>query len=907
MAQSDPVDHNASSVGASSAPTPRASSGDDARPILSSVNEEQRGSLQGQHIGPYRILEPVGEGGMGQVFRAEQERPIRRIVAIKVIKLGMDTREVVARFEAERQALALMDHPCIAKVFDAGATDAGRPYFVMEWVRGEPITAYCDKRRFSLRQRLELFARVCEAVQHAHGKAIIHRDLKPSNILVTESDERPIPKIIDFGVAKAAGPRLTERSLYTEQGRLIGTPEYMSPEQAEMSFADVDTRSDIYSLGVILYELLSGSLPFESSALRKGALAEVQRMLRETDPPRPSLRLTNRAMPGEALEVLARQRGMQLDALTRELRHELEWIPLKAMRKDANERYRTATELGDDIRNYLGGRPLIAGPQSAAYKARKFLKRNRGPVAVAAALVLLLLAGVATTTWQAIRATRAQGLAQQRFNDVRDLAHTFIFDFDPTIIDQGVTPARKLLVSTALKYLQGLQRDADAAGSAGQDPTLLHELATAYLAISKIQSQLSRASAGGNDAAIQSCGTGVDLFVRLADADPGNFKTQLDLAAAYDTLGALFRSNGDIPSAAAQFRKRLGVMDKLGNKHPDDADIGAKRIDAQVMVGDVTWFMGDKQSGLRICRDAVSRAERLLADHPGDGAAGSELTNAYEYLADMYFNDGDYALALELNEKVLAGSRAAVASHPGNTGEVRNLVLAVQRVGVTQQHLGHLQQANQALQEGLAIARHRSEVDPANLDALFTYVAAIDEVGEADLAAGKHVDAAEIIRQGLAISRRMRAADPSDGLITLQLLTLADSLGEALLASGQDAEAIQSLGETIGLACDFADADPHNSERQTPAWKQFMLLGQAHQALARASAADGPSHWQSAADAYGKGLTRCRSLVSRGMLDKPAESDMAKLMTALRECHAAGATVDASLLDAEPATQQEHP
>ncbi len=365
------------------------------------------GSIEGPGtvIGPYKLLEKIGEGGMAVVYMAEQERPLRRRVALKVIKLGMDTRQVVARFDAERQALAMMDHPNIARVFDAGATDAGRPYFVMELVRGLSITEYCDRNRLTMQERLNLFIPVCNAVHHAHQKGIIHRDLKPSNIMVTLHDGEPVPKVIDFGIAKATNQRLTERTVFTRYAEMIGTPEYMSPEQAEMSGLDIDTRTDIYSLGVVLYELLTGALPFDPATLRSAALGEVQRIIREEEPLRPSTRISTL---GETAERIAEARRTDVATLSKSLQRELEWIPLKAMRKDRTRRYRSAYEFADDIRNYINGAPLIAGPESTAYRLRKLLRKHRVPIATAAILVATLLAGFTISTYLYVRVRQAQ-------------------------------------------------------------------------------------------------------------------------------------------------------------------------------------------------------------------------------------------------------------------------------------------------------------------------------------------------------------------------------------------------------------------------------------------------------------------------------------------------------------------
>jgi WD40 repeat protein/serine/threonine protein kinase len=377
-------------------------------PVAQRLGSAAGSPRPGSRTGPYKLLQQLGEGGMGVVYMAEQEQPVRRRVALKIIKPGMDSAQVIARFEAERQALALMDHLNIARVLDAGATATGRPYFAMELVHGVPITHYCDDNRLTPRERLELFIPVCQAIQHAHQKGIIHRDIKPSNVMVCLYDGKPVPKVIDFGVAKAIEQRLTERTLFTQYGTIVGTFEYMAPEQAELSQLGVDTRSDLYALGVLLYELLTGTTPLEHKRLQEAAFNEIVRLIKEEEPPRPSRRLSS---SGAALATISQQRRTEPAKLTRLVRGELDWIVMKCLEKDRTRRYETASGLARDLQRYLVDEPVEACPPSAGYRLRKLASKHRKIMTMAAVFGLLLLLGTAISVWQAVRATRAEGEA----------------------------------------------------------------------------------------------------------------------------------------------------------------------------------------------------------------------------------------------------------------------------------------------------------------------------------------------------------------------------------------------------------------------------------------------------------------------------------------------------------------
>jgi len=397
-----------------------------ARPAIVATTTDLPAESSGSPIGPYKLLQEIGTGGMGVVWMAEQTRPVQRKVALKIIKAGMDSRQVLARFEAERQALALMDHPNIAKVFDGGATAAGRPFFVMELVKGQPITQYCDEHRLTPRQRLELFVPVCQAIQHAHQKGIIHRDVKPSNVLVAPYDGKPVVKVIDFGVAKATGQRLTEKTLFTELGAVVGTLEYMSPEQAELNNQDIDTRSDIYALGVLLYELLTGSTPLTRQQLKQAAFSEMLRLIREEEPPKPSTRLSDSK---DSLPSISAQRHTEPAKLTKLVRGELDWIVMKALEKDRNRRYETANGFAQDLQRYLADEPVQACPPSAWYRFHKFTQRHKAGLRIAAAAALVLLLAIAGVSWalwdQAARRTElAERMAETEWTVSAALVQT---------------------------------------------------------------------------------------------------------------------------------------------------------------------------------------------------------------------------------------------------------------------------------------------------------------------------------------------------------------------------------------------------------------------------------------------------------------------------------------------------
>ena len=563
---------------------------------------------QSRLIGPYRLLELLGEGGMGEVWLAEQKEPVRRRLAVKLVKAGMNTREVMLRFESERQALALMDHPAIAKVFDAGSTPQGVPYFVMEYVAGVPITAYCDNHQLSTRERLELFVRVCEGVQHAHQKAIIHRDLKPSNILVTEVDGHPAPKIIDFGVAKALSQRLTADTLYTRVGTLVGTPQYMSPEQTLTSGEDIDTRSDVYSLGVIFYELLAGAPPLD---LRQVSLDEVLRRLREEEPPRPSTKL--RTQDAVTSTDVARKRHTELPMLVRQMRGDLDAIALKALEKDRARRYGSPSDFAADIGRYLRNEAVLAVPASLAYRATKFVRRQRLPVAA----VLLIIASVAAGLYEV---NRQRVISQRRFSDVRQLANK-LFDIDVQVRDlPGSTKARQLIVDTSLEYLRGLTADVHG------DPTLALDVGTAYMRVARVQGVPISPTLGQMDEAEKNLEIADGFIEFVLKKEPANRIAMLRAAQiAHDRM------------ILARFARRSDEAHALARTSAD-------------------WL--DKfQAG------------------KGDEVEGTGILNTYLNVADQFRSDGDDEKALQLSRR--GGELATAFNRPASRGNFLWVVASI--------------------------------------------------------------------------------------------------------------------------------------------------------------------------------------------------------------------------------------
>jgi serine/threonine protein kinase len=591
----------------------------------------------GTVIGPYKLLEQIGEGGMGLVFMAEQTQPVRRKVALKVLKPGMETRQVIARFEAERQALALMDHPHIAKVFDAGVTASGRPYFVMELVRGVPITEYSDQRRLATRQRLELFIAVCQAVQHAHQKGIIHRDLKPSNVLVTQHDTVAVPKIIDFGIAKATAQPLTERTLFTQFAQMIGTPLYMSPEQAEMSGLDVDTRSDVYSLGVLLYELLTGTTPFENDTLQKVGLDEMRRMIREDEPPTPSRRLGT--LSAQVSSTVSERRGVDVRRLGQVLRGELDWIVMKALEKDRNRRYESASALAADVQRYLNDDAVEACPPSAGYRLRKYVRRHRRMLVTAGLIAAALVAATAVSAWEAAQARAAQHQAEANARTARRAVDKMYLQVAEKWLGQQplMDQVQKEFIEEVLRFYQEFSL------LETQDRESRFEAAIANQRAGSILNYAFSEKTQAREALLRA----LDSLKKLSEEWPDQPEYRFEQARTYKLLAHTQHLDSSGKNLEEEdLRQSIRLLQPLIDRYPAEPEYRAMLALNLVNLCNPLLYAHRWSEVKEASRRALALLERLVRESPKPEYF-TTMADAYQHLAQVLAQEGALVEAIE--------------------------------------------------------------------------------------------------------------------------------------------------------------------------------------------------------------------------------------------------------------------
>ena len=701
-------------------------------------------STEPRSIGPYRLVRKLGEGGMGQVWLAEQTAPVRRQVALKLIKVGMYDDETLKRFESERQSLAIMDHPSIAKVFDAGTTPDGQPFFAMEYVPGVPITEYCDAKRLRIQERLELFIKVCEGVQHAHQKAIIHRDLKPANILVVEVDGKPVPRIIDFGLAKATTPQIVGETMFTQLGCFVGTPGYMSPEQADTSVQDVDTRTDVYSLGVVLYVLLTGSMPFSPKKWLNTPMHEVLRRLREDEPPRPSTKI---GMEKDSSIVSAERRNVQPKQLVNLLHGDLDWITMKALEKDRVRRYGTPSDLATDIARYLGNEPVVARPASTGYRLRKYVRRHRVAVTVASGLVVLLAAFVVMQGVQLRRTTRER----DRANRERDRA-TRITQFMTDMFrapepggvksNQDIT-AREILDRASKQIETGLANDPELQGQ------LMYTMGDVYTNLNLYdvaKSMLERS-----------------VEIRRRTLGPGAPETMQSLGA----LGWLLQQGGNYREAEKLLRESLdGRRRALG---PESRDT----LHSAYRLASVLSSEGHYAEAEKLLRQTLDTQRRVL------GPGHDNTLETMDCLAGTLANEGRVGEAEALQRTALDIRRHVRG--PDDAGTVG----AIGRLGITLEKEGRLPEAETLLREALDGRRRiLGPEHPFTLNFM-------ENLGIVLAKEGNYEEAAKLERETVEIRRRVLGPEaPETAIATYNLACL-------VVPTGQRQEALSLLRQAV--------------------------------------------------------------------------------------------------------------
>jgi serine/threonine protein kinase/tetratricopeptide (TPR) repeat protein len=817
-----------------------------ARRPVATVDEPLGGERPGTAVGPYKLLEPIGEGGMGTVWMAQQTEPVKRLVALKLIKAGMDSRQVIARFEAERQALALMDHANIARVLDAGATGAGRPYFVMDLVKGVPITRYCDEHRLTPRQRLELFLPVCQAIQHAHQKGVIHRDLKPSNVLVALYDGRPVPKVIDFGVAKAAGPQLTDKTLVTGFGALVGTLEYMSPEQAEINQLDVDTRSDVYSLGVLLYELLTGNPPFTRQEQGKGGVLEMLRVIREQEPTKPSAKLST----AEGLPALAANRGTEPAKLTRLVRGELDWIVLKALEKDRNRRYETATGFAMDVQRYLADEPVQACPPSAGYRLRKFVRRNRGPVAAASVMLFCLVAGIVGTTaglvWAVqerddkakalddketaliaetreskakVKALGEEIKARRAARQAHDKALDALRDMTDEIVEDQMargthlTEENKEFLRKILKHFEGF-----AAVTAG-DAESRAIRAEGYYRVGLMRDrlgELKEAEAGYREA--------LALRKQLAAEFPDRPEVCSGLARCHTSLGALLQDTGRLKEAETAYGDALALLKPLTARFPARPELRHGLAASHYNLGVLLQDRGRLTEAEAAYRDALALREALADEFPTRPALRHDLAASHNNLGNLLRAVGRLGEAAAAYQDALALRRQLAADFPTRPEFRAGLARSQAAQGTLLQDTGRLTEAEAAFGEALAFCKRLAAEFPARPELRLELARGFNNLGGLFQVTGRLKDAEAAQADALALCKQLADDFPARPEFRQDLALSHFNQGNLLRTTGRLKEAAAAYRDALALREALAAEFPTRPElRSALSQSQFAL------------------------------------------------------------------------------------
>lgn len=872
----------------------------------------------GRQIGAYKIEREVGRGGMGAVYMASRaDKQFQTQVAIKLVKHGMGNDFVIRRFLSERQILAYLNHPNIARLLDGGATEDGSPYFVMEYIEGLPITQYCDLHRLTTAERLKLFQQVCSAIQYAHQNLIVHRDIKPGNILVTDKGE---VKLLDFGIAKLLAPELSPTDTTAQFGRLM-TPDYASPEQVKG--APITTASDIYSLGVLLYQLLTGHRPYH---ITNTSPMEMVRLICEQEPDRPStvinrsITLATQKEPTEQTltpEDVSKLHNSQPDKLRKQLTGDLDNIILKAMRKEPLRRYASAEQFSEDIRRHLEGRTVTARPDTLSYRAKKFIQRNKVGVAAAVLLVLTLLGGIIGTTWQAVAAKRERVRAERRFGDVRKLANSFLFEFHDSVKDlAGATPARELVVKRALEYLDSLSQEA------GNDFSLQQDLATAYEKVGDVQGDPYTASLGDTASALDSYRKSLIIREKLATvastnpvirnqlaasyfkvgsmnwlqgkldeavdnqqkaikineeliaSDPSNIDWQIELARNYAYFGDTLAEKGNLEEALASENKSLAMRQELLTTSTDNESRKKRTQElgsSYIKLGDVLWRSGKIAETLENYGKAVKILEPLLAENPADDDIHSRLEGTYQRLGEVLRRNKEFTQALEYFEKSIKIDELQVLADPANAVARRNLMGEYVSLGITLSDMEKYPEAVKSYRKALEIASALTAADPHNQQALSDVMKIHLNLGiimtdtkswaEADV----HLKTAMEIAEKLVDEASGGSGDTKDSLANI-----SRTYASMKISTGEVDKALEILRKTLTVRESLVAEIPASIDYRFRLADLWSIFGEAYAAQAKQAKtpASKLENWQEARSWYQRSLDSIIKMRDENLLSK---------------------------------------
>jgi tetratricopeptide (TPR) repeat protein len=830
------------------------------------LDEELADRFVGRIVGHYEILKSIGDGGMGSVYLARRaDRQYEKQVAIKLIKRGMDTAAMLRRFRNERQILASFDHPNIARLLDGDTTEDGRPYFVMEYVEGLPIDDYCGRQALPVTERLELFRQVCAAVSYAHRRAVIHRDLKPSNILVGADGA---PKLLDFGIARLVQPGSSPETAATMLEQRVMTPEYASPEQARGE--PVTTASDVYSLGVVLYRLLTGCLPYR---LSNNSPHDMVRAVSETEPQKPS------AVVGDGDRLRARLRG------------DLDNIILMALRKEPERRYPSVEHFSEDIRRHLNSLPVLARRDTLAYRAAKFVRRNTAVTAAAVLVVLSLVGGILMTSWQAHRAQVQEAIAlaekaraERRFNQVRQLARSVIFDYHDAIKNlSGATAIRERLVKDGLAYLDSLAQEAS------DDPELQRELAAAYDRVGDVRGENYMAASLGDFAgAMDSYMKALRIREALVAASPGDMQNRRDLAASYRKIGVQLIETREALRGMDYLRKGLAVHEQLAANHPDDLELRQELAAAHNSLGLALEGSGDAAGALESHRKALALREALVAADPANEKLRRSLSITHINLGRALVLSGDFQGGIASNRKALATCEALVAANPSNADYRRLLANTYQNDGDYRAILQDVDGALQSFRKKLSFDEQSLAEDPHNAVARLDFAYTRERLGDLLAKGDSHGEALSSYRMALAEYERLGAQSSEDLYLRFRAIMARGGIGEMQARLGVRSAALAESSRAIKLLDGIA-ADPASGTHSSLRAQVYMRVAAAYAAVGASGnlgAAELREHWGTARDLYARSLDIWEDMQKRGILTAEDATKPQEVARELARCDA---------------------